>query len=328
MLGFDEEFLDTADFSRKITGRIWHDRGIDLIRKHYADKVLVRHPLSGITTTCSDVIKGSLGVMYEFPDRRIYDEDFIWSEESPGVFYNSHRLFSTMTHLGHGMFGPATGTKIKAYTLADIMYRENQAFNEYLIRDHAGIASQIGLDPEELATSMAITHHEAGRKPATSDELVQMWTDGSEMKAPIPELAERYADTLKRIWEDASIRLIKESYHDESVSVVPGPDMLNGREAQERFVVGYLASMPHAKFRLHHWVERVDPGMPVRVALRWTLEGQHDGFGKFGKPTGAPLVVMAISHAEFWNGRIMREWHGIDELSLWKQIADHRLARQ
>ena len=123
MKGFDPEFVDTADFSRKITHRIWAERGVDRIRDYYAEDVIFRTPLTGIARGNEAVVANTLGVMHEFPDRRIFDEDFIWAEEESGVFYNSHRLLSKMTQTGSGMFGPATGRPVTTYTIADIMYR-------------------------------------------------------------------------------------------------------------------------------------------------------------------------------------------------------------
>jgi hypothetical protein len=327
MLGFDAEFTDTADFSRKITHRIWHERGVDLIRKYYAEDVIFRTSLNGKATGNAAVVANTLAVMNEFPDRRIYDEDFIWAEESPGVFYNSHRLFSKMIHLGDGMFGSATGAKLHAYTIADIMYRRNQAFNEYLVRDHLGIAQRIGVDVRTLAQQMAKIDREVGRKPPSADDWVTLWTEGSS-SVPITGKAARYAKALEGAWGQAALRLIREHYHDECLSHGPGATQLRGHEDQERFVIGYLAAMPDATFRLHHWVERNDPGLPTRVSLRWSLQGRHTGLGRFGKPTDAPIVILAISQAELWGDRVMREWHGIDDLSLWKQIAGHQLSTQ
>jgi hypothetical protein len=39
--------------------------------------------------------------------------------------------------------------------------------------------------------------------------------------------------------------------------------------------------------------------MSPRAAIRWSLDGTHDGWGAFGRPTGAPVHVMGMSHAEF-----------------------------
>ena len=61
--------------------------------------------------------------------------------------------------------------------------------------------------------------------------------------------------------------------------------------------------------------------MPPRAAIRWSLTGKHDGWGAFGKPTGAEVHVMGASHVEFGPRGIRREYTLYDETSIWKQIA-------
>ena len=60
--------------------------------------------------------------------------------------------------------------------------------------------------------------------------------------------------------------------------------------------------------------------MPPRAAVRWTLKGKHDGLGLFGKPSGAELYLMGISHAEFGPWGLRREYVVFDETAIWKQI--------
>jgi hypothetical protein len=68
--------------------------------------------------------------------------------------------------------------------------------------------------------------------------------------------------------------------------------------------------------------------MPPRSALRWCLTGIHDGWGAFGKPTGANIHVMGASHVEFGavvpgEIKLRREWTLFDETAIWKQILMH-----
>jgi hypothetical protein len=84
--------------------------------------------------------------------------------------------------------------------------------------------------------------------------------------------------------------------------------------------MGLRAAFPNAEFKIHHQIGRDDPMMPPRAALRWTLHGKHDGWGAFGKPTGAEVFVLGASHAEFGPWGLRREYTLFDETSVWKQI--------
>jgi hypothetical protein len=55
------------------------------------------------------------------------------------------------------------------------------------------------------------------------------------------------------------------------------------------------------------------------------LNGKHSGWGAFGRPTGAEVYIMGISHAEWGElihgkASLRREWTLFDETAVWKQI--------
>ena len=83
------------------------------------------------------------------------------------------------------------------------------------------------------------------------------------------------------------------------------------------------AALPSATFTIYHVIGRADPHLPPRAAVRWSLDGKHDGFGTFGKPSGAPVHVMGMTHAEFGPWGLRREFTLFDEISIHKQILLH-----
>lgn len=325
MLGFDPEFTSSADFSRKITDRIWPERGLDRIREYYAEQIPVRTPL-GVTHHVEDVVRNSLGTLAEFPDRHLHDEDFIWSEDEPGLFYNSHRILSVMTHRGEGLFGKPTGARVAAYTLADCVYQRNKNINEYLVRDNAGIVRQIGQDVREYAQRRAEAERARDGYAVPDAAAMLEWWTGGPSAAPIGGITERYAGMLRAVWEEASVRAIRTQYDDACTTYAPGAETLHGRTALEEFTISYLAAFPRGTFNLHHWACLQEPNTPTRIALRWSFAAQHAGYGRFGPPCGQPVAILALTHAELWGDRVMRQWHAIDETAIWKQIAHYKLA--
>ena len=83
------------------------------------------------------------------------------------------------------------------------------------------------------------------------------------------------------------------------------------------------AAFPSARFTVHHVIGRSDPHQPHRAAVRWSLDGTHDGYGAFGAPSGAPVHVMGITHAEFGPWGLRREFTLFDEIAIWTQIHLH-----
>jgi hypothetical protein len=105
----------------------------------------------------------------------------------------------------------------------------------------------------------------------------------------------------------------------------PGGVVGHSHGDADRFWMGLRAAFPGAAFSIDHVIGRADPLMPPRAALRWSLHGTHSGWGAFGRPTGAEVYVLGITHVEFgpfgpagWSVR--REWTLFDETAIWKQI--------
>ena len=154
MRGFDAEFRDLDHYIRVITERIWEGRRIDDIYRYYSDPCIVETP-SSVSTDVEEVVSGTKATLAQFPDRRLLAEDIIQSGDAERGFLSSHRIISTMTHLGDGNFGKATSHKIHVRTIADCVCKDNRIIHEWLVRDHAAIALQIGSTPQALEIGRA-----------------------------------------------------------------------------------------------------------------------------------------------------------------------------
>lgn len=319
MQGFDPEFTDPVDYIIKITHRIWESRGIGLIRdRYYAPRTLVRTPL-GLSDTAEAVVNSTLEALAEFPDRQLLADDVIIGDK-PAGFYSSHRARSTARHDGSGRFGKATGRSLLMLTIADCLCRENRVVEEWLVRDQAGVALQLGADP------VAIGHAAARANPAMAapgaDALLARWADPEGLTIEGDQaLAARVIDAWKEIWPGADLDRIARHY-DRAVRLeAPGAELHYGTHSLERFLFGLLAAIPNGSFTAHHAVARRDPGRPPRVAVRWSYAGRHRGHGRYGAPSGAMLVLLGISQVELRDDRIVNEWMLVDDVSVHAQIA-------
>jgi len=99
-------------------------------------------------------------------------------------------------------------------------------------------------------------------------------------------------------------------------------------ESVNEFWIGLRSAFPNADFKIHHQIGMDAEVLPPRAAVRWSLDGLHEGWGTFGKPTGAKVHVMGLCHAEFGpfgedGSSIRRECALYDEIAIWKQIHMH-----
>ena len=167
MRGFAAEFRDLDHYIRVITDRIWEGGRIDDIRTYYGDPCVVETP-AAVSTSVQEVIDGTRATLAMFPDRRLLAEDIIQSGDDVGGYLSSHRIISTMTHRGDGVFGKASGRRVHARTIADCVCKGNRVVHEWLVRDQGAIALQVGLTPRTLARSdLSITRLSAGRVRVT-----------------------------------------------------------------------------------------------------------------------------------------------------------------
>ncbi len=317
MKGFDPKFKDFPDYIIGITKEIWEDRGIATLNQYYAPDIVVRSPGSVVVGN-QGVIAATMATLAEFPDRTLLGEDVIWSGSPEEGMLSSHRLLSTATHLGDGVYGKATGKKLIYRILADCHAINNQINDEWLIRDQSAIVQQMGWDPKEYARDLIA--REGG-----PNACVQPYTPANDKPGPYEghgndnEWGQKYADILTRIM-NADMGVIEAEYDRAVLSEYPGGTTGHSWGPVDRFWMGLRASFPNAEFKIHHQIGRDDPMMPPRAAIRWTLHGKHDGWGVFGVPTGAEVFVLGISQAEFGPWGLRKEYTLFDETSIWKQI--------
>jgi hypothetical protein len=325
MQGFDAKFRDFPDYIISITKEIWEDRGLSTLHGYYGPDIVVRMPGS-VSTGNQGVIAATAATLAEFPDRTLLGEDVIWSGTPEGGMLSSHRILSTATHTGDGVFGPATGTKLTYRILADCHAKNNAIDDEWLIRDNGAVVRQMGWDPKEFARDLIA--REGG-----AEACVKPLTPANDMDGPYMgrgndnEWGERHVDLLNAMM-GADMAAVERTYDRAVVTEYPGGATGHSWAPVDHFWMSLRAAMPSAKFTIHHQIGREDKNMPPRSAVRWSLHGKHDGWGCFGAPTGADIYVLGISHAE-WGEliggdiKLRREWTLFDETAIWKQILLH-----
>ncbi|MEM1386739.1 MAG: ester cyclase [Pseudomonadota bacterium] len=322
MKGFDPKFADIPDYILGVTKEIWEDRKIASLDGYYAPDIIVRSPASVVVGN-QGVIAATMATLAEFPDRALLGEDVIWYRDAETGVFSSHRLVSTATHTKPGVYGAATGATLRYRIIADCHVINNQIDDEWLIRDQGAIVRQMGISPKDYARDLIV--REGG-----PEQCVAPYTPKNDIAGPYSGTGNddpwgaRLAAILQRIMA-ADFAVIPEAYDRAAELEYPGGLRASGFDGADGFWMGLRASFPNAEFKIDHAVGRHDPTMPPRAALRWTLHGQHEGYGAFGEPTGAKVFVMGATHAEFGalgtgEPKLRREWTLIDETAIWKQI--------
>ncbi len=314
MKGFDSEFKDLDHYIRVITDRIWEGGRIDDIRLYYSDPCIVETPAS-VSTRLQDVVDGTRATLAMFPDRRLLAEDVLQSGDEDGGFLSSHRIISTMTHRGDGMFGKASGRLVHARTIADCVCKDNRIVHEWLVRDQGAIALQIGSTPRDLAQTW-LNQRGGWNKPVAGQA-----PDGYRSHIDDEPVAQAYAQAIEAFahgGQDATL-------YDEAVHHIgPCETTRYGRLEVQTFWGALFASLQVESFTLEHLASNHGGGRPDRIAMRWRAQTRHTNhaaaLGLYGPASDRGVEIMGINHAEIVDGRVLREWVLIDEVAVWMQV--------
>ena len=316
MKNFDPKWRDFPHFIIGITKEIWEDRKIALLNDCYHRDIIVRGA-GGMKIGCHAVIDDTLAKMAAFPDLQILAEDVIWSCSNDAHYLSSHRTVITGTHTGDSAFGQASGKRYYARCIADCAVTDGVFVDEWLVFDTGSIIRQLGQDPREYVRRQIVSEGgpQSAKRPFTPD---QDRPGPYVLRGNETSTGTRFAEILSRIMRK-DIAVIGESY-DRAVRIEhPGAGGWTCSYAEAAWM-SLRSSFPGAVFTIHHVIGNDEAGCSPRAAVRWSLDGAHNGYGKFGTPTGAEVHVMGISHAEFGPWGLQREFTQYDEVAIWKQI--------
>jgi hypothetical protein len=211
---------------------------------------------------------------------------------------------------------------VRSRIIADCWVQDAQVKEEWLVRDQAAFARCLGLSAEELARDLVKRDIAAGAPIGfftPADDVPSRYTPVIADDAAVRD----HIDGMTELWDGKRTSAVRDLYFHGATLHAPGGDTLHGHGDIDRFVIGYLAAFPEARFRVESATINRDADLPVRIALRWSLSGRHDGYGHFGPPSGASVHIMGMSHAWIAGGQVRLDWLVTDEVSIWKQILAH-----
>jgi hypothetical protein len=183
-----------------------------------------------------------------------------------------------------------------------------------LIRDNGAIATQLGQTTQAAAQALI-----------NSGDVAFPLTPNSDVVGPYNgvgngnEWGHKHAKILQKIMR-AEFGVIEDEYDRACHLAYPCGVEAHGIDTAKEFFIGLRSAFPYASFKIEHQIGRHDPMLGARSAIRWSLTGKHEGFGRYGAPTGAEVHVMGVSHVEFGPWGVRRETTLIDDIAIWKQI--------
>jgi len=331
MRGFDDEFVDIADYIIRITDRIWHERKVDLCLKYYLEDCVI-HTLTGDIAGAATVVANTHATLESFPDRTLDGDNVIWSGNEDDGYYSSHLITSRMTNHGVSEFGPATGKRARIRTIADCLCKENRVIEEWLVRDNAALVLQLGLDIQSVAHKQASDDLDAGRNlietlaPWRTETIEGANTrSGTSLPATPENAPEEFAIyVFDEIFQKRNLDALPGAFDFRVSAHLPAGRDLYGTLEYKEYLEALFTALPDLTVTVDHvaWVPYL--GEAKDIAVRWSMAGTHKGNGIFGEASGASVYILGATHWRFVKGRIREEWTVFDELAVYRQIETHR----
>ncbi len=323
MKGFSDEYNNIVDYIVKITRQIWKEKDIGLIYDTYSSDVSVHKGMVN-THGVNDVIAGTLQTLHAFPDRKGMGWNVIWSGNDQEGFFTSHRGRSVATNAGDSLYGPATGKKVVFRTSADCLIKDNKIYEEWLVMDTYHLVKQLGIDPVEFAKKIA--KNSAALSPKITFGLSESAETGLppkifESDSNKFEIGDFILQVFNRIWQRKSINYVKDFYEENAVvHYVCNRDVIGQNEIQGMFT-SLFASIPNGKVLLERVTcNKRETDEDWDVAVRWRIQGMHEGTGYFGLPSGKPIEISGINHFKIRNKKIVDECLLFDGMEVLRQI--------
>ena len=271
MKGFDKKYKSFPDYILKITKQIWEGKDVNSIANYYTEDIPVRSPF-GVTYGNKPVIDATFATLREFPNRQLLGEDVIWNKDAEDGYHSSHRILSKGTHLGDGLYGKPSGKNIHYRVIADCACKNNQVYDEWIVRDQGAMVRQIGFTPKEFAQK--IIENEGGLEKAQ-----KLFNSKSDMKSeykptPVPEnsVGTKYSNILNKIFNtDYDF-----SDYARAASIYwPGNKIGHGREDIEKFWQSLKGAFSNFKFSIEHIGYLEEQGKNPKASVRWFLDANH-----------------------------------------------------
>ena len=317
MKGFDKKYNSFPDYILKITKQIWEGKDVNSIANFYTEDIPVRSPF-GVTYGNKPVIDATFATLREFPNRQLLGEDVIWNKDSEDGYHSSHRILSKGTHLGDGSYGKPSGKNIYYRVIADCACKNNQVYDEWIVRDQGAMVRQIGFTPKEFAQKIIENEGGIGKCKKIFNLKSDMKSEYKPNPAPKDSVGVKYSNILNTIFTND----YNFSDYARAASIYwPGNKIGHGREDIEKFWQSLKGAFSNFKFSIEHIGYLEEPSKNAKASIRWFLDANHSNkTSDFGEATNKNIFIMGINHAEISDGKVIREWVLFDEVAIWKQI--------
>ena len=202
--------------------------------------------------------------------------------------------------------------------IADCACKNNQVYDEWIVRDQGAMVRQLGYSPKEFAQQQIDNEQNSNLNKEIFNSKSDMKSEYIPIKTNNNSVGYKYSNILKNIFNN---NYDFKDYSRAANIFWPGNRLGHGREDVINYWNTLSESFQNIKFSVEHIGFLEEKNVNARASVRWFFEGKHTKkSNEFGDATNNNVFILGINHAEFSGNNIIREWVLFDEVAVWKQI--------
>jgi predicted ester cyclase len=323
MRGFEAQYVDIVDYILRITHRIWEQKDIGYIYDTYKHNSHV-HDDYGLQYGREKIVADTVHTINAFPDIRLFADEVIWAGNDEVGFHTSHRTVIIGHNTGYSRYGPPTGKKVTLWCIANCVSLENEIFEEWVIYDTAALLRQLGFDLREKAREFG-NLLEANDPDLRRGEPERLLGQGKPAHLPPPpasgfDVEDFLRRTYHYAWNWRMLGRLDDSHTANLRFRGSTGRVFTGLGEYKSFILSMLAMFPNLLLKIDdlYWMGNDQDG--YRAAVRWSIVGDHRGYGIYGPPTGRRVNMWGITQHYIRQGKIVEEWMLFNEFAVMQQI--------
>ena len=324
MRGFESTYRNIIDYIVRITYRIWEDREVGYILNTYHESAQVFDDF-GLQHGAEKIVGDTMHTTAAFSDIKLIADEIVWAGNDEIGFHTSHRTIIRGTNDGASKYGPATGSHIDVWCIANCVALDNRIFLEHVLYNNSSLLKQLGFDLKEMAIRLSEV---ARSNSLRRNEIWEALRSAARLSQPLCttspiegfDVDHFVRSSMERIWGNRTLAEVAAT-HDENVAFHgPTGRAEFGREAYLAFIDELLNAFPDLLVQVDevYWMGNDMEG--YLTSERWSATGTHKGTGIYGMATGRTVRIWGITQHKIINRRIVEVWTMFNELDLMMQL--------
>ncbi|MFE7083971.1 ester cyclase [Priestia megaterium] len=282
-----------------------------------------------------EYIKEIIYKLAAFPNIKVQLHETITSGNEKDGYKTSTRWTMTGKHHGPSIYSDESGQQV---TLSGVSHKyikiDNHANNSnnpfqgielvenYTLYNELQLASQLNMDPGTLTNRLHASSYCGEEK---NIRHIERRIDKDNLPTlNLEELTNSPENIIKSYVNEVLNQRYLDSIHKYCSASFKYNDCEENKQHDvnqyQNYLLMKISMFPDCKFHIDEIIYEKTNDNILKTSVRWTFLGTHEGYGKYGPPTGSSLYLRGISHYHIKEDKFKEKWSFYNELDTLKSL--------